>query len=148
MPRIQDSLVLILAAGMTSAGCQSKDEVARVTAPTGDVDGVVVETNGGATSSFGYDIHVLERGRAVASSSRVAFLYGAVRSESAYGVNLRWDSASTLSIEYWAAKSAELSSPSLPVGARLVTVVLKPGVRDESAPPGGMLFNLRIPRKR
>jgi hypothetical protein len=36
------------------AGEPSKDEVARNTSPTGKVDAVLLETNGGATTSFGY----------------------------------------------------------------------------------------------
>jgi hypothetical protein len=34
------------------------DEVARATNPSGKVDAVLVERNGGATTSFGYNIYV------------------------------------------------------------------------------------------
>ncbi len=43
--------------GLASIAClstgQPRDEVARVASPSGKVDAVVVETNGGATTSFG-----------------------------------------------------------------------------------------------
>ena len=56
------------------AGCSftagSKDEVARSAAPSGDVDGIIVETNGGATTSFGYEVHVVERGGLPRNGSR------------------------------------------------------------------------------
>ena len=107
-----------------------------------------METNGGATTSFGYEVHVGERGQSPTSAIREASLYGAVRSDKASGVNLRWDSASQLSIEYWYARSAEVGSPNFPIAGRLISVGLEPGVRDETAPPGGMLFNRQRSRKR
>jgi hypothetical protein len=43
------------------AGCSlvSRDEVARVASPDGRVEAVLIETNGGATTSFGYEVHVV-----------------------------------------------------------------------------------------
>ncbi|MBL8397465.1 MAG: hypothetical protein JNL84_04855 [Candidatus Accumulibacter sp.] len=37
-------------------GEPSKDEVARVVSPSGNIDAVLFETNGGATTSFGYEV--------------------------------------------------------------------------------------------
>jgi len=42
------------------AGEPSKDEVARDTSPTGKVDALLLETNGGATTSFGYEVYIVE----------------------------------------------------------------------------------------
>jgi hypothetical protein len=47
---------------LTACSQVSRDEVARVAAPGGQVEAVLVETNGGATTSFGYEVHVVERG--------------------------------------------------------------------------------------
>jgi hypothetical protein len=125
-------------------GCLgSRDEVARTPAPGGDVDGVIVETNGGATTSFGYEVHVVERGDAPWNGSRVALLYGAARNESAYGVNLRWDSQDVLLVEYLDARSTEVVPASVKAANRSVNVLLRAGIRDATAPPGGMLYNLR-----
>ena len=44
-------IVLALLAG---CGLVSRDEVARVASPYGGVEAVLIETNGGATTSFGY----------------------------------------------------------------------------------------------
>lgn len=68
-------------------GEPSKDEVARVVSPSGKVDAVLVEINGGATTSFGYEVYVVERG-AQPSGSPTVSLYGAVRNQHAYGANL------------------------------------------------------------
>jgi hypothetical protein len=130
-------------------GCSaSKDEVARLAAPSGDVEGVVVETNGGATTSFGYEVHVVERGARPGRLSQVAFVYGAGRNDEAYGVNLRWEPNDVLLVEYLDARSAEVGAATTRVANRPVTVLLKAGTKDPNAPPGGMLYNLRKSGKR
>lgn len=120
----------------------STDVVARVVSPNGDVQAVLVETNGGATTSFGYEVSVVPSG-----SNRpgpiAARLYGAVRNDHAYGVNLRWVSGSQLNVEFKQARDAKLEQPALTVSGRRVSVALQAGVTDPDAPPGGMLYNLQ-----
>jgi hypothetical protein len=138
-------LLASLAVPLLALACHgvSRDEVARATSPIGTVDAVLVETNGGATTSFGYEVYLVSRAGAIDSAQRVGHLYGAVRNEQAYGVNLRWRSAERLELEYYSAISATLQQPSLRVGDQLVHVALASGVKDPEAPPGGMLFNLQ-----
>lgn len=78
-------------------GEPSKDEVARIVSPSGNVEAVLFETNGGATTSFGYEVFVVERG-AKPSGSPAVSLYGAVRNQHAYGANLKWSSPGSLLI--------------------------------------------------
>jgi hypothetical protein len=130
------TLVLLLA----GCGFVSRDEVARVASPDGRLEAILIETNGGATTSFGYEIWVREKDRA--SGAQVASLYGAARNESAYGANLRWTDATELSVEYQHARAETLDKPSLEIGGREVHIALRPGVSDPTAPVGGMLFNL------
>ena len=111
----------------------SRDEVARAAAPDGAVIATLLETNGGATTDFGYEVMV--------DGTKVAVLYGAVRNSNAYGANLRWASSSELDIEYLTARWADLQKPELRVGARTIHVVLKPNITDGTAPAGGMLRN-------
>ena len=120
----------------------SADEVSRVASPRGDIEGVLIETNGGATTSFGYEIFVVPRGTK-ASGTPAAFLYGASRSPKAYGVNLRWPSDSNLDVEFESAKSAKVGAPLVLVANRNVHVELKSNVTDPNAPAGGMLYNLK-----
>jgi len=120
----------------------SADEVSRVTAPRGDIEAVLIETNGGATTSFGYEIFVVPRGTK-ASGTPAAFLYGALRSQRAYGVNLRWLSDSNLDVEFESTQSAKLGVPLVFVANRNIHVELKANVTDPKAPPGGMLYNLK-----
>ena len=72
-----------------------------------------------------------------------ASLYAAVRSDSAYGVNLRWTGADELVVEYQTARQVALRDSAVTLGPRTVHVVLRPGVADPQAPGGGMLYNLQ-----
>jgi hypothetical protein len=119
----------------------SHDEVSRVTSPDGRVVATLMEVNGGATSSMGYEVY-LTRSDMPTSGARVARLYDAVRNESAYGVNLKWESASELSLQYLSAKTALVIVPVWRSGDSAVRVVLRAGIQDQRAPPGGMLHNL------
>jgi hypothetical protein len=122
-------------------GEPSKDEVARVVSPSGNIDAVLFETNGGATTSFGYEVYVVKRGSQPLGSPAV-LLYGAVRNQHAYGANLRWPSPDSLAVEYLSAKSAKVKMHTQSVGTQSIHFVLREGVTDNAAPPGGMLYNL------
>jgi hypothetical protein len=129
---------------LACVGCSllfSDDEVVRVSSPDGRVDAILFETNGGATTSFGYEVELgakhSRRGKSVAS------LYGAVRNAQAYGVNLRWENDHTLVIECLKTETPAEIKKSVDVDGRDVQVLLHIGVEDKSAPAGGMLYNLR-----
>jgi hypothetical protein len=134
--------VILLVLLLVIAPSASEDEVARVPSPEGRFEAVLVETNGGATTSFGYEIHVVPTA-GKPNGSPAALLYGAVRNESAYGVNLKWESPNRLAVEFLQAKSVELKASELSVAGREVQVALRPGTVDPSAPAGGMLYNQR-----
>jgi hypothetical protein len=122
----------------------SFDEVARVSDAQANVDAVLVETNGGATTSFGYEVFILPHGQKPERSAHaVASLYGAIRNEHAYGVNLRWTSNDTITVEYLDAQHANWLNGSLAVNGHIINILMKSGVNDPSAPSGGMLYNLQ-----
>jgi hypothetical protein len=137
------ALIFIIGASLVMyfAFKPSSDEVARVESPDLAVVATLIESNGGATTSFGYEVRLSENHTGF-GDKRVAYLYGAIRSATAYGVNLRWTSASELSIEYLKALSADLEEREARIGPRTIHITLKPGVVDETAPTGGMLYNL------
>lgn len=124
-----------------TTACVTNDEVARVPSPDGRVDAVIVESNGGATTSFGYQVELREKSF-WRRSEDVAFLYGATRNESAWGVNARWLNDHELRVEYLDAKEASLDKAHVRLAGRDITIALQKGVEDPSAPPGGMLYNL------
>jgi len=133
-------LAIPIAIVLTACGFVSRDEVARVGSPDGRLDAVLVETNGGATTSFGYEIHVVEKGKSYGEA--VATLYGAFRNENAYGANLRWLTESDLLVEYQRASAQAIAKSDVRVAGRDIHILLRPGVSDLSAPAGGMLYNL------
>jgi hypothetical protein len=121
----------------------SEDEVARETSPTGDIDAVLTETNGGATTSFGYLVYLVPRGASVShNSGRVALVDAGTRNDQAWGVNLNWLSPDQLAVEYLSAKYTDLPKRSVHVSGRNINIQLVSGVIDPKAPPGGMLYNL------
>lgn len=138
---------LICGLGMSALMCGfsmmvSRDDVAVIVSPDKRFRAILVETNGGATTSFGYIVCIEPIGF-LTSRHQVANLYGAGRSEQAYGANLVWAGARTLRIEYLDARIAELDDPDPVIAGERFSVQLKSGVNDESAPPGGMLYNLQ-----
>jgi hypothetical protein len=118
----------------------SKDEVSRQSSPDGAVDAILYEINGAATTSFGYEVEVREKGKS--RGVIVANLDGAVRNATAYGVNLRWMNDRELVVEYLSARFEALSKPRVDVAGREVSTSLRKGIEDSSAPGGGMLYNL------
>jgi hypothetical protein len=71
----------------------------------------------------------------------VASWYGAVRSDQAYGVNLKWRDANTLALEYLSAREAFLERSSVLIAKEVIRVQMVSGVYDPDAPPGGMAYN-------
>jgi hypothetical protein len=125
----------------------SHDEVSRVPSSAGGLDAVLVETNGGATTSFGYLVYVVPHGTRPSDGTEVAMLYGAGRNDQAYGANLKWEGRSRLAVEYRDARQVELRRQTAVIGSDTVTIVLRSGVTDSAAPAGGMLYNLERSRK-
>jgi hypothetical protein len=143
---IAGSAVAVVAVAVSASlwfpSTSSTDEVARVLSPEGAVEAVLMETNGGATTSFGYEVFIVPRGTKE-PNNRAVHLHGAIRNSGAYGANLRWLSASELLVEFEEAKSSDVERPTVMVAGRTVRVTLRPGVTDSTAPPGGMLYNIR-----
>ena len=135
---------LALAALLALGGCGddsvSRVEVARVAAPDGKADAVVIEVNGGATADFAYDIFVLPHG-AAADGEAALRLYGATRNAHAYGVNLRWASPAQLRVEYLEARRILQEPRTVTVAGTPVQVEAVAGVNDPAAPAGGMEYS-------
>lgn len=115
----------------------------RARSPDGGLDAVLVESNGGATNSFWYDVYIVKAEARYSTGKSAAYLYGATRSDSAYGVNLKWINASELDVEFLFAEKTKVNAAEVRFGKRKVDVRLRPGVSDPAAKPGGMLYNLK-----
>jgi hypothetical protein len=120
----------------------SWDEVARRTSPSGKLDAVLFEVNGGATTSFAYQVYIVKKNEKVARTApTVASAYAASRSPCAYGLNLRWRGERKLDVEYLSAQFENTTSPVKVEGSEPVQIELRSGIVDASAPSGGMLWN-------
>jgi hypothetical protein len=142
--RLSPALLLLSACLSSSV---SRDEVARVTSPSQRTDAVLIESNGGATTPFAYFIYLVPKGAPVPVRGEVARLIAATRNDQAWGVNLRWDGSAQLLIEYRDARDAQFLRDNVLVGTDSIRIALKDGVVDRSAPPGGMLYNIRNARR-
>jgi hypothetical protein len=129
----------IIVALLLSSACS--DEVARVRSPNGLTDAVLMESGGNATVSPGYDIVLTRAGGSSIWGTNVAGLYAAVRSDSAYGVNLRWPSNDSLRIEFLRAQTVNNFTPSVRIHNQTVFVSLDSGIVDLRASAGSMNYN-------
>lgn len=151
--KILHERILFIASLLAAAlafGCGdivSHDEVARSLSPDKKFECVVFERNGGATTSFGYWIYLrparseANKNSASEGNLQIANLYGAIRNDNAYGVNIRWKDSQTIIIECLNTKESELHNPAR-LNGREFKVILKEGLSDPSAPAGGMLYNI------
>ena len=149
MRRVASLCVVWFAVG--AAGCESGgwswDEVVRARSPDASRDAVLIERNGGATTSFGYEVFVVPHDAQVREGARgaVASLYAATRNAQAYGVNLRWLADDSLGVEYLHAREALVHDAAVGHRPDRLRVVLRAGVEDPGAPSGGMQYNREHP---
>jgi hypothetical protein len=127
------AMLLLAACGMVQ-----QDEVARVRSPSGNVDAVLIESNGGATTSYGYTVYVVPAGAEADKAGRVVNLEGAGRNDQASGANLRWTGPSYLRVEFLSAEQAQVVRARLDIGNETVVVSLRDSIVDPDAPAGGM----------
>lgn len=130
--------LLALAGCSGVTGSSSRDEVASAASPDGRIHAILSETNGGATTSYGYEIELHPAPYRGEDPVPAGTLYGAARSACSYGVNLRWLSPDELAVEFLEADKVALPDK-VGVGGKTVRIVSRAGVSDGNAPCGGML---------
>lgn len=140
MRSLVTSLTFLLTACGGLLGGSSRDEVAWANSPDGRTHAILSETNGGATTSYGYvvELHLSDHGGDTPVNAGT--LYGAVRSECAYGVDLRWLDPSTLALRFEKAQQTNVPA-SVVVGGRRFRIVVQAGEVNDDATCGGMLAN-------
>jgi hypothetical protein len=135
-------LVLIVLILLLFKACVSQDEVTKVVSPDGAIEAILIETNGGATTSFGYILRLRATQGIFRRSKKFGEFYAATRSGCAYGVDLRWSGPHSLRVSYLDARSANVDA-SATVDGKPVEIQVTPGVTNSSAPCGGMDYNRR-----
>lgn len=130
-----------LALTMLAKSCVSEVQVARVTSPDNLVDAVVVETNGGATTSFGYNVYLVPRRIGLWYGTHVAFLYGST-SATGEGVDLHWLGPNKLALEYLHARRESLTVGTVDMCGQQFEIMLRPRTINFKAPGASMEHNL------
>jgi hypothetical protein len=129
--------MLMLAGCFNLFGPPSREEVAWANSPDGLTHAILLETNGGATTSYGYKVELHPAPHQGEEPVPAGGLYGATRSECAYGVNLRWLSPAELALEFSKADNVDVPAE-VNVGGRAIAITTRSGVLDPDAPCGGM----------
>ena len=132
------ALVIMILTGCGSLlGGPSREEVAWANSPDGRTHAILFEKNGGATTSFGYIVELHSASHDGSTPVGAGKLYGAVRSECAYGVELYWLNSSTLALRFASAKQVNVPA-SATVDNRHIQIVAQAGRANSAAPCGGM----------
>ncbi|MFN3943383.1 MAG: hypothetical protein ACK4K7_00470 [Allosphingosinicella sp.] len=118
-------------------GTDSREEVAWADAPDGLTHAILLETNGGATTSYGYEIELHPAPHQGEQPVPAGRLYGAVRNGCASGVTLRWLSPTELVLDFSEARDVDVPAQVM-VGGRAIAVIPRSGVSDPGAPCGSM----------
>lgn len=117
-----------------------RDEVARINSPDGQTRAVLFETNGGATTSYGYLVELSDSSDHEQTPVQAGQLYGAVRSDCAYGVDVGWTDPETLTLSIESAEQINVPKQ-VSIGGKLIRVLVRTGNKNEAAPCGGMAVN-------
>ncbi|QOX77906.1 hypothetical protein FY034_02760 [Trichlorobacter lovleyi] len=91
-----DKLIIIVLAVFVVLGCNpvSREELKRTTSPDSIVDAVLVQVNGGATTSFIYELYVVKKGANITEGSAL------LRADHVDGLLISWRQPKLLDIKY------------------------------------------------
>ena len=130
-------LLIIYSLSLTSCwsptGDVSFEERAWANAPDGRTHAILTETNGGATTAFGYLVDLHPSDHQGEKPVRVADLYR-VSSNCEYGLDMEWIDANTLALRFDTAAQMKIAKAAL-VGGKRIRVVVKRGVEASDANP-------------
>lgn len=121
------------------AACSSAPmEAVRTSSPDGIREAIVLEGGVNATTPYNYTVCIVEKGKSCKSDNMAAEVFGATRSEHAYGIDLIWRDPTTIEVRYLTANRAQLME-ARDRASRGVVIVFKSGVENANAPDGAMM---------
>ncbi len=85
-----------LLAGAVVSGCDpvAREEITRITSPDLVIDVLLIQTNAGATTSFGYEVYFVPKGKQLVEEKPL------FRGNKMEGLKLRWVQPKLLEIQY------------------------------------------------
>jgi hypothetical protein len=132
---------LLLTSCIDLFGNPSRDEVAWANSPDQRTHAILIETNGGATTSYGYLVELHPGGHGGEPPVQAGNLYGATRSACAYGVDLRWRSPNNLALRFDSAEQIDVPA-TVVVGGKRIRLTVERGTVNPNAACGGMAASL------
>lgn len=143
---MRQAAALVIVVGFLICGCTSRDQVVRVTSPDGQTgtwtpssSNRIVARYVTSWTKFGWS-----QGEAAMVTRWLGSTFDdAVRSQRAWGVNVKWDSAHHLVIEYLSAGQAKLLMQKAVIAGQDVQISMHDGISDPLAPAGEMLHHPR-----
>lgn len=90
------SFLLFLAVGIIVSGCDpvAREEITRITSPDFMIDALLVQTNAGATTSFGYEVYFVPKGKQLTEEHPL------FRGDKMKNLKLRWVQPKLFEIQY------------------------------------------------
>ena len=110
----------------------AREERAWANSPDGRTHAILIETNGGATTAFGYLVELHPSDHQGQKPVRVADFYRVV-SDCDYGLDMRWADANTLVLRLRSVSQRHVDN-SASVGGKAVRVIVQTGVGDPTDP--------------
>ena len=121
----------LLVAACDLNGPPSREQVAWAKSPDGLTHAILIETNGGATTPFGYLVELHPADHQGQAPVRAVRLMSAT-SQCARGVELRWLDPGTLALRYVSASRIDMKH-SVAVGNKTVRIVAQKETRNPAA---------------
>ena len=118
------------------AGDSDREERAWANSPDGRTHAILIETNGGATTAFGYLVELHPSDHQGQEPVRVADFYR-VESDCEYGLDMRWADANTLVLGIRSASQMHVDK-SASVGGKIIRVIIETGAGQSADPCRGM----------
>ena len=129
-------LAALLITSCDITGGVGHEERAWASSPDGRTHAILIETNGGATTAFGYLVELHPSDHQGQKPVRVADFYR-VNSDCEYGLGMRWKDANTLLLGIGSAAQMHVDQ-SVTVGGKQIRVSVETGVGDAADPCRGM----------
>lgn len=109
-------------------GLISEVETHRMVSPNGKIDAVIIEADGGATTSVIQRLYILKRGDQP-SGKPVAFIDGAVinnkeTNSTKYGVMIKWKSPNELLVQYSDARNSGMDHSTIEIDNEKIHIEL------------------------
>ncbi len=129
-------MIIPFALLLFSCAGPAREERAWANSSDGRTHAILIETNGGATTAFGYQVELHPADHQGQRPISAADFYHVV-SDCGYGLGMHWADANTLVLSLRSASQMHVDS-SVMVGGKNIQILVKTGVDDPTDPCRGM----------